>query len=69
MGLLFVINMSIGLLTPPVGYSLFVASTVSKVPVEKIAVREIPILVTMIIILILVMLFPQITLFVPGLIH
>jgi C4-dicarboxylate transporter DctM subunit len=69
MGLLFVINMSIGLLTPPVGYSLFVASTVSKVPVEKIAVRELPIVLTMLIIMILVMLFPQITLFVPGLIR
>jgi len=67
--MLFVINMSIGLLTPPVGYSLFVASTVSKVSVERIAVREVPILVTMIIILMLVMLFPQITLFVPGLIR
>jgi C4-dicarboxylate transporter DctM subunit len=69
LGLLFVINMSIGLLTPPVGYSLFVASAVSKVPVEKIALREIPILITMTIILVLVMLVPQITLFVPGLIH
>ena len=69
LAILFVINMSIGLLTPPVGYSLFVASTISKVPVEKIAVREIPIVVTMIVIVILVMLFPQITLYVPSLVH
>jgi len=69
LAMLFVINMSIGLLTPPVGYSLFVASTISKVPVEKIAVREFPIVVTMIVIMILVMLFPQITLFIPSLVH
>jgi len=69
LAMMFVINMSIGLLTPPVGYSLFVASTISKVPVEKIAIREVPILVTMVIIMILVMLFPRITLFVPELIR
>jgi len=69
LAMMFVINMSIGLLTPPVGYSLFVASTISKVPVEKIAIKEVPILVTMVIIMILVMLFPQITLFVPELIR
>ncbi|OHE22002.1 MAG: hypothetical protein A2Z43_03420 [Syntrophobacterales bacterium RBG_19FT_COMBO_59_10] len=69
LAMLFVINMSIGLLTPPVGYSLFVASTVSKVPVEKIAIRVVPIVVTMIVIMILVMLFPEITLYVPSLVH
>jgi len=69
LAVLFVINMSIGLLTPPVGYSLFVASTISKVPVEKIAVREVPIVVIMIVIVVLVMLFPQISLYVPSLVH
>jgi TRAP-type C4-dicarboxylate transport system, large permease component len=69
MALLFVLNMSIGLLTPPVGYSLFVASTVSGVPVERVAVASIPIVITMGVILSLVILFPQISLFVPSLIH
>lgn len=69
LAVLFVINMSIGLLTPPVGYSLFVASTISKVPVEKIAVRAVPIVVTMIVIVVLIMFFPQIALYVPSLVH
>jgi C4-dicarboxylate transporter DctM subunit len=69
MALLFVLNMSIGLLTPPVGYSLFVASTVSGVPVERIAVASIPIVITMVVILSLVVLFPQLCLFIPSLIH
>ncbi len=69
LAMLFVINMSIGLLTPPVGYSIFVASTVSKVPVEKIAVRELPIVATMIVILIFVIFFPKLSLYVPSLVH
>lgn len=69
LAVLFVINMSIGLLTPPVGYSLFVASTISKVPVEKIAVRAVPIVVTMIVIVVLIIFFPQIALYVPSLVH
>jgi C4-dicarboxylate transporter DctM subunit len=69
LAMLFVINMSIGLLTPPVGYSLFVASTVSKVPVEKIAVRELPIVATMIVILIFVIFCPKLSLYMPSLVH
>jgi len=67
--LLFVINMSIGLLTPPVGYSLYVSSVIADVPMERVALYSIPIVLVMIGILSLVTVFPQLTLFVPELIH
>ena len=69
MAMIFVLNMSIGLLTPPVGYCLFIASAIAEVPMEKTARAAIPILITMIGILLLVTVFPQITLFVPSLVH
>lgn len=67
--LLFVINMSIGLLTPPVGYSLYVSSVIADVPMERVALYSIPVVLVMIGILSLVTVFPQLTLFVPELIH
>lgn len=69
MAMIFVLNMSIGLLTPPVGYCLFISSAIAGVPMEKTARAAIPILITMIGILLLVTVFPQLTLFVPGLVH
>jgi tripartite ATP-independent transporter DctM subunit len=67
--LLFVINMSIGLLTPPVGYSLYVSSIIADVPMERVALYSVPVVLVMIGILSLVTVFPQLTLFVPNLIH
>jgi len=67
--MIFVLNMSIGLLTPPVGYCLFVSSAIAGVPMEKTARAAIPILITMLGILLLVTVFPQLTLFVPSLVH
>lgn len=69
LAMIFVINMSIGLLTPPVGYSLYVASTVAKVSVEDVAWGSVPVVVTMILILALINLFPGISLTVPRLVR
>ncbi len=69
MAMIFVLNMSIGLLTPPVGYCLFVASAIAGVSVEDTAVNAIPVILTMLGILALLNIFPQLSLFVPGLIH
>ncbi|MCF8039558.1 MAG: TRAP transporter large permease [Desulfohalobiaceae bacterium] len=68
MAMIFIMNMSIGLLTPPVGYCLFVASAVADIPVEKTIVNVIPIIITMIGLLVVINLFPSLTLFIPGLI-
>lgn len=67
--MIFVLNMSIGLLTPPVGYCLFVSSTIAGVSVEDTALEAIPVILTMLGILALLNVFPQLSLFVPGLIH
>lgn len=69
MAMIFILNMSIGLLTPPVGYCLFVASAIADIPMEKTALKAIPIVLTMIGILILINLFPQLSLFMPSLAH
>ncbi len=65
LALVFVINMSIGLLTPPVGYSLYVSATIAEVPVEKVIPMVIPVVITMTAILVLVNLFPALSLTIP----
>ncbi len=62
-----VLNLIIGLTTPPVGVCLFVASSIGKISIGRVSKAGLPFLLVSIIVLILVTLFPQISLFLPGL--
>lgn len=61
-GILFVINNAIGLLTPPVGVVLNVMAGVSRITMEDIIKGVWPFLLAEVIILILLILFPQLVL-------
>lgn len=60
-GLIMVVNLTIGLLTPPVGTALFVSSTVSGVPILKLSRKLIPFWLIMIFVLLLVTFIPTFT--------
>lgn len=62
-----VLNLIIGLTTPPVGVCLFVASSIGKISIGKVSKATIPFLTVSVVVLILVTLFPDISLFLPGL--
>ncbi len=64
-GIIIVVNLCIGLITPPVGMCLYVAANVSRVPVEKIIKASIPFLVVELVALFLITYIPQISLFIP----
>lgn len=66
-GVILVMNLAIGFVTPPLGVNLFVASTVGKVPFEKIIKAMIPIVITMIIALLIVIYFPPLSNWLPSL--
>lgn len=59
-GVMMVINLSIGLITPPVGTVLYVGSGVSKVGIGNLSKGILPFLVVYFAILILLAIFPQI---------
>ncbi|MDO5055564.1 MAG: TRAP transporter large permease [Pasteurella oralis] len=59
-GVMMVINLSIGLITPPVGTVLYVGSGVSKVGIGKLSKGIAPFLAVYFVILILLAIFPQI---------
>lgn len=60
-----VLNLIIGLTTPPVGVCLFVASSIGKVSMTDVSKSSLPFLAVSLIVLILVTLFPEISLFLP----
>jgi tripartite ATP-independent transporter DctM subunit len=67
--MIFIINLSIGLLTPPVGYSLYVSSAISGVSVEKVSRHAMPFVAIMFGILGLMTFFPALTIYFPRLFH
>ena len=68
-GVLVMINLAIGLFTPPVGINLFVASNITRMPLEKIAVGVLPFLATCLVGLIIVAIFPSLSLFLTTVIN
>ncbi len=62
-----VLNLIIGLTTPPVGVCLFVASSIGKVSIGKVSKAGFPFLLVSLVVLILVTLIPEISLWLPGL--
>ncbi|RST87001.1 TRAP transporter large permease [Aquibium carbonis] len=68
-GVIVVLNLMIGLLTPPVGLVLYVLARVSKVPFERCVVATAPFLVPLAIVLVLVTFVPSITLWLPTLLY
>lgn len=64
-GIIMVVNLCIGLCTPPVGSVLFVGIGVAKTSIEKIIKPLLPLFIVMILSLVLITCFPQITLWLP----
>ena len=64
-GIIMVLNLCIGLTTPPVGTVLFVGCGIGKTTIAQLARALLPFYIVMVIALMLVTYIPQITLFLP----
>lgn len=67
MTLLVVMNLTLGLLTPPIGVGLFIVTSISNEKMGSIVKEILPFFIANCVILVLVILFPQLTLWIPGL--
>jgi tripartite ATP-independent transporter DctM subunit len=65
-GIMMVLNLCIGLCTPPVGAILFVSCAVAKTKMEKMVRPMLPLYLSIIIVLILVITFPELSLTLPN---
>ena len=66
-GLVVVINLIIGLITPPVGLCLFIACGIAKISLERISKAVLPFVLVEIAVLFLITYVPSICLFLPKL--
>lgn len=65
-GIIMVVNLAIGFLTPPVGVNLFVASGISGTRIEQIAKASLPMIGLMLLVLLLITYIPAIPLCLIG---
>ncbi|MCR9237553.1 MAG: TRAP transporter large permease [Alphaproteobacteria bacterium] len=68
-GVIMVLNLMLGLLTPPVGMVLYVLARVAKIPFEDCVVGTAPFLIPLVIVLLMVTFIPGITMWLPTLIY
>ena len=66
-GIIMILNLMIGMLTPPVGMVLFVLSRMTPVPFEKICKAMVPFLGMCLVALVIMALFPPVVTFLPSL--
>jgi C4-dicarboxylate transporter DctM subunit len=66
LGIIMVVNMEIGMVTPPVGLNLFVTAGITKMSVMQVVHAALPWLSVLLVFLIVVTYIPQISLWLPG---
>jgi C4-dicarboxylate transporter DctM subunit len=67
LGILIDVNMEVGLCHPPVGLNLYVASGISKLGITELTKAVWPWLVTMLVFLVIVTYWPELSIFLPRL--
>jgi tripartite ATP-independent transporter DctM subunit len=67
-GIIMVLNLAIGLTTPPIGSALFVGCAIGKISIEKTAKAIWPMWISMVAVLMLVTFVPELTMWLPNLV-
>jgi len=65
-GIMMVLNLSVGLCTPPVGSVLFIGCSVADIKIEKVVKPLLRMFIAMIVILLLVTYIPELSLWLPS---
>lgn len=68
-GIVLVLNLMIGLLTPPMAVVLFITSKIAEISFDRAFKAVLPYYIPLFIILILIMIYPPLTLFLPDLVY
>jgi tripartite ATP-independent transporter DctM subunit len=66
-GIIMILNLCIGLCTPPVGSVLFVGCSVASLKIQQVIKPLVPLFIAMIVILLVITYFPELTLWLPRL--
>ncbi len=68
-GVLVVVNLAIGMLTPPVGICLFVSCGISGVPLGRVSWAVLPLVAATVLVMLLAACWPPLTLWLPSVIY
>jgi tripartite ATP-independent transporter DctM subunit len=68
-GMVMIVNMMIGLLTPPVGMALFIVSNISGAPIADVVREVMPFVLGFLVVLALITVFPPLVLWLPDLVY
>jgi len=68
-GVIMVLNLMLGLLTPPVGMVLYVLSRVANIPFERAVVGTAPFLIPLVLVLLFITYVPMVTMWLPTLVY
>jgi C4-dicarboxylate transporter DctM subunit len=69
LGIIMVVNTSIGMITPPFATNLFVACRISKVSLEEVSYSILPFMAVEIVVLMFITYFPEIFMWVPNMVQ
>jgi tripartite ATP-independent transporter DctM subunit len=67
LGVIVVFNLVVGIITPPVGTSLYIIADITKLPFERVAKETFKYIPPLLIVLALITYWPQLVLFIPNL--
>ena len=68
-GIIMVINLALGFVTPPFGVNLFAACTISRIPVDTVYRHVLPFVVVVLAALLLLTFVPEMSLFARDLVY
>jgi C4-dicarboxylate transporter, DctM subunit len=68
-GIIMVVNLAIGFITPPFGVNLFAAATVARISVDRLFLTVLPFIATVMVALALITFFPELSLSLRDLIY
>lgn len=68
-GIMLILNLAIGLCTPPVGSALFVGSAIGKISIEKATKAMLPFYAAMIVVLLIVTFWSPLTMTIPNMMN
>jgi C4-dicarboxylate transporter DctM subunit len=66
LGIIMVVNLEIGMVTPPIGLNLFVTAGITKMSIGQVVQAALPWLAVLLLFLVIVTYVPQMTLWLPG---
>lgn len=66
-GIIMIVNLALGMCTPPVGINLFISAQIAKIRLEQITRGMLPFYIVLLITLLMITFIPQLTMFIPNL--